>query len=787
MKVLNKLKTFHILIILLCGISFGGKGTPLYGDDYVKVWDSGSTIPNPVFDAAVGDTDNDGKPEIIAAEFSWSGGAKVYVFENTGDNSYQLVWHSGTALTMRISRVTIGDQDSDGNLEIIAAESHDLLPHNAKVHVFENIGDNDYQEVWHSGSDLDGMEITSLFLGDADNDGKREIIIGAGYHWSNCKLRVYENTGDNAYREVWNSGNTTGDSVAEGAVGDTDGDGKMEIIVGSGGIERAVHVFENIGDNSYDLVTTISGFGKSPQAAIGDQDKDGRMEIIVGSQEEELAVRVFEHTGLTGDNAYTEVWNSGTLDGRIYQPASGDQDHDGKREIIAPCLDACKVYVFENSGDNDYQEVWNSGNVIGGLIQYIAAGDQDGDGKGEIIVPSYDGKVYVFENWVNQAPDVEAGLTQTVEQETPQGTEITQMGHAYDADGDALTYQWKEGDTALATGTIPAPNTPPTDTDVSLTHMFPPGVYTVTLFVSDGEISSSDDVLIIVEDTLTPVSTLTTNPTVPDGLDGWFKSAVQVTITAEDTGSGIKEIYYKKDSASVFTVVHGDQAVFSPGDGTYTIEYYAVDKTGHEESPHNFYSFKVDTVNPGTTESIHGNGSGNTYINHAAILLEASDTMSGIKAIHYMINNNETVVSNSKAAINLNQVGTYTIEYWAMDNAGNRETHHSLQIEIISPHTGVAMIKKITANLPNSAFAKNAQNLKNALLNKLDQVIAAIDSGQYADAVKKLLNDIYKKMDGCFNSGVPDKNDWIIDCQVQSRLNNWIKILIIGLTEIRKR
>lgn len=506
-----------IIIITGCflmGIIWTGFRSFAYGDDYVKVWDSGSTIPDRVFDVAVGDTDKDGKPEIIAADFSFSGGAKIYVFENTGNNSYQLVWDSGTTLNMRISRVAIGDQDSDENLEIIAAGSHDIPPQNAKVYVFENIGDNDYQEVWNSGIDLDGMEIPTIFLGDADNDGKREIIIGAGYHWSNCKLRVYENTGDNAYQQVWHSGNTLSDTVLKGAVDDTDGDGKMEIIVGSGGITKEVCVFENIGDNSYDLVKTISGFGKSPQAAVGDQDKDGKMEIIVGSQEEEWAVRVFEHTGLMGDNTYTEVWNSGTLDGRIGLVAIGDQDHDGKRELVVPCMDAYKVYLFENTGNNDYQEVWNSGNIIDGLVHMVATGDQDMDGKGEIIAACWDGKVYVFEHWQNQSPEVDAGFDQTVEQKTYEGTEVTQIGHTFDADGDALTYEWKEGEIVLASGTIPAPNEPPTETNVTLTHIFPPGVHTVTLTVSDGESSSSDDVLIFVQDTTPPDISVSVSPDV---------------------------------------------------------------------------------------------------------------------------------------------------------------------------------------------------------------------------------------------------------------------------------
>ena len=515
MKVLKKIKTFHILIILICGIIFMAKGTPLHGDDYVKVWDSGNTISNFPYDVVVGDMDKDGKPEIIVSSHPTSGSSQIYVFENDGDNWYQPVWDSGTNLTMRCCFIEVGDQDGDGKLEIITVESRTEPPFNGKIHVFENIGDNCYQEVWNNGNAFSGIEPTALLLGDADNDGNREIIVGTGYQCGDNKIRIYENTADNAYQEVWHSGNTLSDTVLKGAVGDTDKDGKMEIIVGAGDITREIRIFENIGDNSYHLVKRISGFGNSTRPTIGDQDSDGNMEIIVGSQKGEWVIRVFEHTGLIGDNNYTEVWNSSPLEGKIGLLAVGDQDRDGKREIIAPGANACKVYLFENIEDNNYQEVWNSADIISGGIYRVATGDQDKDGKFEIIATSYDEKkVYVFENWVNQPPEVDAGLTQIVEQETYEGTEVTQIGHLYDVDGDILTYQWKEDDNVLASGTIPAPNDPPTEADVTLTHMFSPGIHTVTLFVSDGENSSSEDVLIIVEDTTPPEISVSLSPNV---------------------------------------------------------------------------------------------------------------------------------------------------------------------------------------------------------------------------------------------------------------------------------
>ncbi|MGD2086189.1 MAG: VCBS repeat-containing protein [Candidatus Aminicenantes bacterium] len=400
MKVLKKIKPFHILIILLCGISFMAKGTPVYGDDYVKVWDSGTIIPNPVLTAVIGDQDSDGKREIIVSDLSGSYNSKIYILENVGDNSYQLVWDSGGILTGNdiYWDKAVGDLDKDGKREIITID-HVTSSGKIKVYVLENAGDNNYQLVWDSGNALSGeLGAVALFVGDADSDGKSEIIAGTGWRPGyNGKIYVFENTGDNTYKEVWNSGSTLSDCVETGAVGDLDKDGKREIIVGSGDLDPQVHVFENTGDNSYALVWDSGDFfHRQLFMTIGDADKDGNGEIIAGG--EDRLIGVFENAG---DNSYRLAWASPLMPYFVNYVFIGDQDNDGQREIIAACDDRFYygiAYVFENTSNDTYEIAWDSGDILGERVSQAIPAETDDDGKGEIIVPCFDGKVYVFEH-----------------------------------------------------------------------------------------------------------------------------------------------------------------------------------------------------------------------------------------------------------------------------------------------------------------------------------------------------------------------------------------------------
>ena len=65
-------------------------------------------------------------------------------------------------------------------------------------------------------------------------------------------------------------------------------------------------------------------------------------------------------------------------------------------------------------------------------------------------------------------------------------------------------------------------------------------------------------------------------------------------------------------------------------------------------------------------------------------------------------------------------------------------------------------------------------NMINALTNKSNAVLQLIDQGLYIEALDKLENDVLNKTDGCGNTGIPDKNDWIKDCETQGQVYPFI-------------
>ncbi|MHC4194125.1 MAG: hypothetical protein ACYSP9_08140, partial [Planctomycetota bacterium] len=71
--------------------------------------------------------------------------------------------------------------------------------------------------------------------------------------------------------------------------------------------------------------------------------------------------------------------------------------------------------------------------------------------------------------------------------------------------------------------------------------------------------------------------------------------------------------------------------------------------------------------------------------------------------------------------------------------------------------------------LLNIESLKN-KNMKNSLMDKIDEALQMIDEGLYKVALNKLENDILQKTNGCGQTGEPDKNDWIITCEEQSEV-----------------
>ncbi|MCW1891686.1 MAG: L,D-transpeptidase family protein [Candidatus Uhrbacteria bacterium] len=221
-----------------------------------------------------------------------------------------------------------------------------------------------------------------LASGDVNGDGKDEIVIGSGPGRKN-EVRIYTTDGKliKSFQPfVWNY--QGGVRVAVGAV---DGDAKKEeiVVAPASGLEPVVMIFNDLGQKQREALVYGKDFRGGVRVAIGDLDRDGKSEIVTssgpgGGPHVKLFNEKLENKGMD-----VFAFDASMQDGvsiAVIKTMWGDQLVVGTEHWSSPLI---RRYSFDQQGGRLDKEFYVFGATSTSGVS-VAAYDLDGDGVDEI-------------------------------------------------------------------------------------------------------------------------------------------------------------------------------------------------------------------------------------------------------------------------------------------------------------------------------------------------------------------------------------------------------------------
>ncbi len=297
-----------------------------------------------------------------------------HVNGNSGEYHYPEVMGAGIGLF---------DYNGDGYLDIYCVNGNHLLKTPSPEitnRLFHNNGDGTFTDVTEKAGVGDAYYGQGCCTGDYDNDGDVDLYV------SNCGPNIlYTNNGDGTFTDTtekaglqdpyWGQSSSFLDYNNDGLL---DlyvqnyltyslsreqvsyiwvGDRKVRDYPGPSSFHGAPdHLYRNNGDGTFTDVTAASGLseplGKGMGCACVDLDDDGFCDIFVTNDGmrnflfHNRGDGTFEETGLLAGVAYNGI---GTSEASMGVDV-GDFDHDGRLDMIVPCLWEQVFTLFKNEG-----------------------------------------------------------------------------------------------------------------------------------------------------------------------------------------------------------------------------------------------------------------------------------------------------------------------------------------------------------------------------------------------------------------------------------------------------
>ncbi len=161
-----------------------------------------------------------------------------------------------------------------------------------------------------------------------------------------------------------------------------------------------------------------------------------------------------------------------------------------------------------------------------------------------------------------------------------------------------------------------------------------------------------------------PVTTSSLSGT--SGTNGYYTSAVTVTLTAQAQGTSVANTYDSLDGGAIQTYT---APIGVSTDGAHTVTFYSTDTAGNANA-HQSITFKIDTTPPVTTASTQAVPTGQK------VTLTATDNFSGVATRVYSVDNG--TVTTYTAPFTVTGSGSHTVTFHSTDKAGNAETTKSV-------------------------------------------------------------------------------------------------------------
>ena len=291
--------------------------------------------------------------------------------------------------------VAIGDIDGDGKPDLVASNYASNT-----VSVFRNLSTTGAITTGSFAAKVDfATGSTPIFMSvtDIDGDSKPEIIVANNGSNTVSILRNTATSGViNASSFAAKVDFVTGSSPIGLAVGDMDGDGRVEIVT-SNNLSNTISVFHNTANSGVITTSTFApkvdfATGNRPCAVVmADLDKDGKLDIAVVNQSSNT-ISVFRSLIVGG------VINSTSIAGKVdfvtgtspQNLAVVDIDQDGNLDIAVTNNTTNNVSVFRNTssvGSITTGSFAAKVDFAAGTGAFaISIGDIDGDTKPDMVV-----------------------------------------------------------------------------------------------------------------------------------------------------------------------------------------------------------------------------------------------------------------------------------------------------------------------------------------------------------------------------------------------------------------